>query len=235
MFVDRNLDELEQIIGYAFKDKTLLEQAMVHRSYAAEHPEITYDNERLEFLGDAVLELVMTHILFHAYGNEYSEGDLTRMRALLVNETQLARQAEALKIGKFLRLGKGEDKSGGRQKKSILADCLEAIIGAMYLDGGLEPCFNFIEGIYQNTVKEVKDHFKMEDYKSALQELTQAKFHIVPSYRVERVFGPDHSKNFEVVIVLDDNILARGKGTSKKKAEQEAAREALKILKNEDV
>ena len=120
MFVDRNLDELEQIIGYAFKDKTLLEQAMVHRSYAAEHPEITYDNERLEFLGDAVLELVMTHILFHAYGNEYSEGDLTRMRALLVNETQLARQAETLKIGKFLRLGKGEDKSGGRQKKASL-------------------------------------------------------------------------------------------------------------------
>ena len=125
----KNLQDLEGTIGYTFHDKTLLEQALTHRSYAAEHVGISRDNERLEFLGDAVLELVMTHILFNLYGNEYTEGDLTRMRAFLVNEAQLAKQAEALGIGDYLRLGKGEDRSGGRGKKSILADCFEAIMG----------------------------------------------------------------------------------------------------------
>ena len=226
------MNGLEGALGYFFRDKGLIEQALTHRSYAAEHEDCTQDNERLEFLGDAVLELVMTHILFERYGREYSEGDLTRMRAFLVNESQLAKQASIIGLGMYLRLGKGEDKSGGRQKKSILADTFEAVVGAMYLDGGLEPCFCFIEKMFAEVLKDVTQHFKVEDYKSALQELTQARFHVVPTYKLERVSGPDHSRNFEVAIVLQGNVLARGMGTSKKKAEQEAAREALKKLED---
>lgn len=223
---------LEETLQYTFTNPNLLECALTHRSFAAEHHEITEDNERLEFLGDAVLELVMTRLLFDLYGNRYSEGDLTRMRAHLVNESQLAKQAESIGLGLYIKLGKGEERSGGRNKKSILADTFEAIMGAMYLDGGLDPCFKFIRRLFNKALLEIKDHFLVEDYKSALQELTQARFHVVPTYRLENVSGPDHKKSFEVSIVLDGQVLARGKGSSKKKAEQEAAKEALKKLKN---
>ncbi|OCC15386.1 Ribonuclease III [Dissulfuribacter thermophilus] len=230
--MNEDLTGLERIIGYNFKDKSLLDQALTHRSYATEHSGMVSDNERLEFLGDAVLELVMTKLLFDLYGKEYSEGDLTRMRAFLVNENQLASQAQRLTIGEFIKLGKGEERSGGRYKKSILADTFEAITGAIYLDGGLDPCFKFIKSIYDELLKNVTSQFKIDDYKSALQELTQAKFHVVPTYRVERISGPDHNRSFEVALIFEGDVLARGKGSSKKKAEQEAAKKALKILKD---
>ena len=219
------------LIGYEFKDTDLLSQALVHRSYAIEQDPPIPDNERLEFLGDAVLELVVSRILFDLYGKDYKEGDLTRMRAFLVNEGQLSKQAKKLGLGRFIRLGKGEEKNGGREKKSILADFLEALIGAMYLDGGLDPCFRFIESMYEDLLKKVTGKFRVEDYKSTLQELIQAKFHIVPEYRVERITGPDHMRSYEVALLFEGDVLARGTGSSKKKAEQEAARNALKILK----
>ncbi len=230
--MERSIKELEETLGYTFNNPQLLECALTHRSFAAEHSDISEDNERLEFLGDAVLELVMTRLLFDLYGNAYSEGDLTRMRAFLVNEAQLAKQAEGIGLGHYIRLGKGEERSGGRRKKSILADTFEAVMGAIYLDGGLEPCFSFVKRLFNQVLSEITDHFLIEDYKSALQELTQARFHVVPTYRVERISGPDHNRTFEVAIILDGKVLARGEGSSKKKAEQDAAKEALKKLKD---
>ncbi len=230
--MERSIKELEETLGYTFNNPQLLECALTHRSFAAEHSDISEDNERLEFLGDAVLELVMTRLLFDLYGNAYSEGDLTRMRAFLVNEAQLAKQAEGIGLGHYIRLGKGEERSGGRRKKSILADTFEAVMGAIYLDGGLEPCFSFVKRLFNQVLSEITDHFLIEDYKSALQELTQARFHVVPTYRVEKISGPDHNRTFEVAIILDGKVLARGEGSSKKKAEQDAAKEALKKLKD---
>ncbi|HFC47100.1 MAG TPA: ribonuclease III [Dissulfuribacter thermophilus] len=230
--MEKSIKELEETLGYTFNNPQLLECALTHRSFAAEHSDISEDNERLEFLGDAVLELVMTRLLFDLYGNTYSEGDLTRMRAFLVNEAQLAKQAEGIGLGHYIRLGKGEERSGGRRKKSILADTFEAVMGAIYLDGGLEPCFSFVKRLFNQVLSEITDHFLIEDYKSALQELTQARFHVVPTYRVERISGPDHNRTFEVAIILDGKVLARGEGSSKKKAEQDAAKEALKKLKD---
>ncbi len=230
--MERSIKELEETLGYTFNNPQLLECALTHRSFAAEHSDIAEDNERLEFLGDAVLELVMTRLLFDLYGNAYSEGDLTRMRAFLVNEAQLAKQAEGIGLGHYIRLGKGEERSGGRRKKSILADTFEAVMGAIYLDGGLEPCFSFVKRLFNQVLSEITDHFLIEDYKSALQELTQARFHVVPTYRVEKISGPDHNRTFEVAIILDGKVLARGEGSSKKKAEQDAAKEALKKLKD---
>ncbi len=230
--MERSIKELEETLGYTFNNPQLLECALTHRSFAAEHSDISEDNERLEFLGDAVLELVMTRLLFDLYGNAYSEGDLTRMRAFLVNEAQLAKQAEGIGLGHYIRLGKGEERSGGRRKKSILADTFEAVMGAIYLDGGLEPCFSFVKRLFNQVLSEITDHFLIEDYKSTLQELTQARFHVVPTYRVEKISGPDHNRTFEVAIILDGKVLARGEGSSKKKAEQDAAKEALKKLKD---
>ncbi len=230
MTPDRDISLLQKKIDYYFKNISLLEQALTHRSYAVEHSTLKEDNERLEFLGDAVLELVMSRILFDEYGKSYSEGDMTRMRAFLVSEAQLARQAQKIGIGIFVRLGRGEEKNGGRGKKSILADTFEAIMGAIYLDGGIEPCFSFIKRLYGKLLTDVHIYFRINDYKTTLQELTQAKFHTIPVYEVKRVLGPQHSPEFEVALIFNDEILTYGKGTSKKRAEQDAARRALEIL-----
>jgi ribonuclease III len=224
------IDELQRSLGYAFVVAELLRQAVTHRSYSVEHGPGTPDNERLEFLGDAVLELVVSHLLFDRYGSEYREGDLTRMRAFLVNEGQLAKQARSIGLGRYLRLGKGEARSGGGEKDSILSDCLEAVVGAIYLDGGLGPALGFVERCFKDLLNDLAGVGLGQDYKSSLQELMQSKYHDTPVYAVEDVSGPDHERTFSVALHFHGEMLARGSGRSKKEAEQEAAREALAVL-----
>jgi len=222
--------DLEINLGYQFARPELLEQAITHRSYAVEHGIGTLDNERLEFLGDAVLELVVSHLLFTRYGDRCREGELTRMRSFLVNESQLATQALRLGLGKHLRLGKGEDRSGGREKPSILSDALEAVVGAIYLDSEIEEVFSFIERCFGDLLDQAVDIGLGQDYKSKLQELTQGRFHSVPVYEIEKVSGPDHQRIFQVNINFNGQVLQRGSGRSKKEAEQDAAQKALCIL-----
>jgi ribonuclease-3 len=226
----RSLDDLQRRLGYRFHRPDLLRQALTHRSYAVERGPDSQDNERLEFLGDAVLELVISHLLFKYHGGEYREGELTRMRAFLVREGQLADQARKLEMGGDLLLGKGETKSGGPEKSSILADAFEAVMGAMYLDGGLEEALRFIERCFGSLLEEVAETGLERDYKSTLQELTQGKFHAVPVYEIEEINGPDHERTFTVALYFQGEVVSRGKGRSKKEAEQGAARRALDVI-----
>jgi ribonuclease-3 len=222
--------DLEISLGYHFVHPELLEQALTHRSYAVEHGIDALDNERFEFLGDAVLELVVSHLLFTRHGERCREGKLTRMRSFLVNESQLATQARRLELGKHLRLGKGEDGSGGREKPSILSDAFEAIVGAIYLDSNIEKVFSFIERCLGDLLDQAVGIGLGQDFKSKLQELTQARFRSVPVYEIEKVSGPDHQQIFQVIINFNGQVLQRGSGRSKKEAEQDAARKALCIL-----
>jgi ribonuclease-3 len=228
--VQDSASDIEISLGYHFVRPELLEQALTHRSYAVEHGIGTLDNERLEFLGDAVLELVVSHLLFTRHGERCREGELTRMRSFLVNESQLATQALRLGLGKHLRLGKGEDRSGGREKPSILSGAFEAVVGAIYLDSRIEEVFSSIERCFSDLLDQAVDIGLGQDYKSKLQELIQGRFHSVPVYEVEKVSGPDHQRIFQVIINFNGQVLQRGSGRSKKEAEQDAARKALCIL-----
>ena len=228
--VQDSASDIEISLGYHFVRPELLEQALTHRSYAVEHGIGALDNERLEFLGDAVLELVVSHLLFTRHGERCREGELTRMRSFLVNESQLAEQALRLGIGKQLRLGKGEDRSGGREKSSILSDAFEAVVGAIYLDSSIEEVFSVIERCFGDLLDQAVDIGIGQDYKSKLQELIQSRFHSVPVYEVEKVSGPDHQRIFQVIINFNGKVLQRGSGRSKKEAEQDAARKVLCIL-----
>ncbi len=223
------LNELEKEIGYTFSNQDLLSQALAHKSWAVEQGKGTPDNERLEFLGDAVLELVISDLIFRKYAQKHSEGDMTRMRASLVNESQLASLARKLGIGQCMRLGRGEEKSGGSTKPSLLSDALEAVIGAIYLDGGFDAAFNFIRDIFGSLIETAPEALA-RDYKSRLQELIQGQHHTVPSYQVENITGPDHSREFHVSLSVDGTVLSHGSGRSKKEAEQKAARRALEKL-----
>ncbi len=223
------LAQFEQALGYSFRDRAMLAQALTHKSWAVEQGQGTPDNERLEFLGDAVLELVTSDMIYRTHADKHSEGDMTRMRAYLVNEAQLALQAARLGIGDYLRLGRGERNSGGSSKPSLLSDALEAVIGAIYLDGGIKEAFSFVQGILGPLVNDAPDALR-KDYKSRLQELVQGRLHTVPVYSVENVSGPDHCRTYHVSLAIDDSIVSRGTGSSKKEAEQQAARRALEIL-----
>ncbi len=223
------LAQIEIAIGYSFRNREMLARALAHKSWAVEQGQGTPDNERLEFLGDAVLELVISDLIYRRHAAKHSEGDMTRMRAFLVNESQLAFQAQRLGIGKYLRLGRGEQNSGGRDKPSLLSDALEAIIGAIYLDGGMDAAFSFVDGVLGPLVDDASDELG-RDYKSRLQELVQGRMHTVPAYNVEKVSGPDHCRTYHVSLALNHEILSRGTGGSKKEAEQQAARRALEIL-----
>jgi len=221
---------LEEALGYHFTDVDRLFEAMQHTSYVNEQLDATLkDNERFEFLGDAVLDLVITHMLMdHFPGTR--EGVLSRMRALIVNESQLAEIANALRLGEYLLLGKGEAQSHGERKSSILADSLEALMAAVYLDGGFKAAFEVIERHFSHAVSQVGNRLAVEDFKSQLQEYAQGKFRLVPRYRVVRETGPDHDKTFEVSLAVGDFLTTFGIGKSKKAAEQNAACMALEKL-----
>jgi ribonuclease III len=224
-------DGLQRAIAYRFRDSGLLEHAMTHTSRANEDVSggVT-DNESLEFLGDAVLGFVVADLLFREFP-DCDEGEKSKMKAMLVSTATLARQAERLQLGDHLLLGRGEEKTGGRRKQALLADGYEALIAAVYLDGGIEQARAFIERELSGLVDDLRRHGAAgQDYKSALQELVQAGSRPLPEYRLVGTLGPDHQKLFEVEVVVAGESLARATGPSKKEAEQEAARLALNRL-----
>jgi ribonuclease-3 len=220
---------LEARIGYAFADAGLLETALTHASFANEQKRPAADNERLEFLGDSVLSFVVSDELYTAAGR-LPEGELTRRRAALVNETALAGFAAAIELGQALRLGKGEAASGGRRRPSILADAFEALIAAIYLDGGIEAARAFILPFVRGTDGEAGG-----DYKTRLQELAQREAGARLNYAVTGEEGPDHNKRFTVRVELNGRPVGTGRGHSKKLAEQNAARDALAALAGGEV
>ncbi|UCD87026.1 MAG: ribonuclease III [Desulfobacterales bacterium] len=229
----QELTSLENELGYQFKDIGLLREALQHSSYVNEQQDLPLqDNERLEFLGDAVLDLVITHILMTHFP-ETREGDLSRMRAAIVNESQLAEVAQRLNLGQHLLLGRGEALSHGEKKSSILADALEAVIASVYLDGGLQNAFDVIERQFAQVISQVGEGPGEEDFKSPLQELVQVRFKTIPDYEVVAESGPDHDKTFEVRLSIGSFVTTHGTGKSKKAAEQAAARVALQKLNQE--
>lgn len=225
-----DLDLLEERIGYAFRDRSLLRHALTHSSLANEmHTGHAGSNERLEFLGDAVLELVSSEFFFHRFP-EIPEGQLTKLRASFVCEPALAFCAEQIPLGDFLLLGKGEEQTGGRFRPSVVSDAMEAVIGAIYLDAGFEAAKGYIYRFILNDI-EGKQYFY--DAKTILQEEVQKTEGAVLSYELLSEDGPDHRKRFNSAVLLNGKELARGSGGSKKRAEQQAAFEALKLLKAE--
>ena len=220
------LKEFQKMIGYEFKKEQLLRQALTHSSYANEkHMKKLSDNERLEFLGDAVLEIVSSEFLYHNY-EMLPEGELTKLRASIVCEPTLALCTEELRLGDYLYLGRGEDLTGGRKRKSILSDALEAVIGAIYLDGGFA---NAKEFILKYILTDIENKKLFYDSKTILQEIVQANFKEVISYHLIGEEGPDHNKIFRVAVHIGEEEYGVGEGRTKKAAEQEAA--YISILK----
>lgn len=217
------------LLGHEFSHPHLVEEAFRHSSFVNEQsqPDLR-DNERLEFLGDAVINLVVGHLLMDCF-EDIREGELSRMRANLVNESRLAAIARTLNLGALIQLGKGEEQTNGREKNSILANTLEAVAAAVYLDGGFAAAFSFLEIHFAPLLQTIHRPSANRDYKSRLQELVQEHLEAVPNYRVVAESGPDHDKTFEVEVTLADNRI-EGSGKSKKLAEQDAARRALNIL-----
>ena len=228
-------DEIETRIGYRFKDRGLLEHALTHKSRAAEDVSGgVADNESLEFLGDAVLGLIVADALFRQYPS-YDEGQKSKIKASIVSTQALARQAEDMRLGDHLILGRGEEKTGGRFKQALLADAYEALIAAIYLDGGLDAAEEFLQRELRSAIDAgAERNFVGQDYKSALQERVQALGRPLPEYRIAGETGPDHRKIFEIEVVVGGEVLGAASGKAKKEAEQEAARLAIARLEVEN-
>lgn len=225
-----SLNDLEEALGVAFKKEALLKEALTHRSYLNEHPRWSaQDNERLEYLGDAVLELAVTEFLFHTYPDE-EEGKLTSIRAALVNYQMLARVARDLSLERYLYLSRGEAKDAGRAREVILANAVEAVLGAVYLDRGYETAKRVVARIVLTHLDEVMERKLYRDPKSVLQEVVQEELKTTPSYRVLREEGPDHDKRFVVGVFFGERQVADGEGPSKQEAEARAAQAALESL-----
>jgi ribonuclease III len=215
------MSSIEEVIGYEFDNRDYLKEALTHKSYSSEMRG-TQCNERLEFLGDSVLGLVVTSCIF--LNNPGSvEGNLSKLKSRLVSKTSLAKWANDIDLGQHLLLGHGELTSGGRQRESILANAMEALIGAIYLDGGFESAEKFVK----EWVIKAGEELSNTDYKSVLQEAIQKKYKITPDYEITQTVGPEHDKTFTVSVRLRDKLLAKGKGKNKKEAQQEAAKNAL--------
>lgn len=228
-----NFSDFEKNIGVAFNNKNLLKEALTHRSYLNEHPDWpVFHNERLEYLGDAVLELVTTEYLFHRYPN-HQEGELTSLRAALVNYQMMGKVAREISLEKFLFLSRGEAKDEGKAREVILANAIESLIGALYLDAGYEATKTFIERFVISHLQEVVDQKLYRDPKSLFQEIIQEKKKVTPTYKVIRETGPDHQKQFLVGVFLNDESVAQGQGTSKQEAESNAAKAALEVFESE--
>ncbi|MCD6586065.1 MAG: ribonuclease III [Desulfobacteraceae bacterium] len=224
-----DLSILEKNIGYAFDNRDFLEHALRHSSYVNELlDKDTQDNERLEFLGDSVLSIVISHLLIDRFP-ELNEGDLSKIRSSLVNEFQLSAVAQKIELGQFIMLGKGEMQTGGQGKSSILADTVEALLAAIYLDGGFNKVFEVIRRHFSGLFADLAFPEKNQDFKSRIQEIVQATIKSQPEYNIIKEMGPDHDKIFEVELVVGD-VTTRGIGKNKKAAEQAAAQEAVKLL-----
>jgi ribonuclease III len=225
-FREPSRQKLERIIGIRFKNTALLEEALTHKSYAMEAGGKVAFNERLEFLGDSILSAAVAHYLFNRYP-DVDEGKLSQLKSMLVSRPSLTVWGKDIGLGQFLRLSEGEHLAGGRDRNSIVGNAMEAVLGAMYLEAGFEPTQKFIEKLLSKRKRLVS-----ADFKSRLQEWAQKKYKVPPDYRVRRSFGPDHAKTFEVEVLVSGELLGEGAGKSKKEAEQAAARDALKKLKD---
>lgn len=238
MDVDReSLEALQERVGYGFEDSMLLVRALTHRSYANEHDHTDKDNQRLEFLGDSVLGLVVAELLFRR-DEEAPEGMLSTRLSELVCEGALVKQARAVHLGDMLRLGRGEELTGGRQKSAVLADAYEAVLGAIYLDGGYNEARRVIEEQFAEMLEAVlsgesaRSVSASDDYKSTLQRQVQGRRPIRPEYEIVERSGPPHDRRFVAAVLVDEREVGRGKGRSKKEAEQAAAREAVAALES---
>jgi len=226
-----DFSELEKQLNISFKNKDLLRQAFCHRSYLNEHPDFKPGhNERLEFLGDAVLEIIVSQNLFDNYPQK-GEGELTSWRAALVNSRMLSSVAEELGFDNFLLLSKGERKEKGKARRDILGDAFEAFIGALYLDQGHKACQNFLEKHLMVKLPDIIKNQEFVDAKSRFQEMAQEKERITPRYEVLKEWGPDHAKSFISGVFLEDKLIAKGEGRSKQEAEEAAARKGLSLKK----
>jgi len=222
-----NLEELEKTIGYTFKDKAMLEEALTHKSFKSGK-----NYERLEFLGDAVLDLIVGEYLFRKFSN-LDEGKLSKMRASLVNEDGFEKLAKHINLGKYIFMSLAEENNNGRNKPSLLSSAFEALIGALYLEAGLEKTKQMVINLIDKVYTKVDLKTLSKDYKTSLQEITQALFGIIPEYKLIASYGPDHNKEFKISVIVNGKELAIARGASKKKAEQEAAKIALNVLKNQ--
>lgn len=222
--MSKKIEELEEILGYKFKNQKLIIEALTHKSYKQ-----PYDNERLEFLGDAVLDLIVGEYLFFKFPNA-NEGNLSKIRAALVNENGFDKLARSINLGEFIYLSNAEENNGGREKASLLSNAFEAIIGTIYLESGLDVAKKIAISLIEKNHKDISLNSLFRDFKTTLQELTQARFGQTPEYRVVASRGPDHLKEFEVAVIIEGKEYARAAGKSKKIAQQEAAEMALKLL-----
>ena len=223
------ISELEEILKYTFKNKNLIKEALSHSSYANENKKTRHSNERLEFLGDSVLSIVVSQYLFQHF-THLPEGELTKIRASLVCEKSLHVFAKQINLGKYIFLGKGEENTGGRERPSILADAFEAVIAAIYLDGGLEAAEKHILRFIPEDIDSKKQMSNFSDYKTILQEVIQKNPEEKIEYSLVSESGPDHNKAFTVQVCLNSNVIVRGTGKSKKDEEQMAAKEALELM-----
>src|SRR5262249_5096330 len=229
---EKILTDLEQQIGYSFRSRALLDRALTHRSFANERLEGCRHNEALEFLGDSVLGFVVSAWLLDRFPDQ-PEGKLSKMKAFMVSETSLAELSEAIDLGRFLRLNRGEEKTGGRRKRALLADAYEAVIGAMYLDGGIDVAQRFLRRELSAKMASIDPESMIgDDYKSALQERLQAAGRPMPEYILVEASGPDHRRTFRVQLRVGGVILSSGEGSTIKVAQQEAARSALTLDAN---
>ncbi|MDB4610190.1 ribonuclease III [Verrucomicrobia bacterium] len=221
-----DLTKLQEALGYSFSDSLLPLQALTHKSFANEQGSSTDHNERLEFLGDAVLELAISDFIFRRYP-DIPEGGLTRIRAEVVSEQGLSELARGLELGEELKLGKGEYKSGGQNKPSVLSDAFEALLGAIYLDGGMLVVQQVVERIFSAAIERAAHQRYGSDYKTCLQERLQARYNELPCYELVETQGPDHDRVFFIEVRYQHKLLGKGRGHSKKRAEQQAAAAAL--------
>jgi len=226
-----NIHQIQTSIEYQFADPALLEQALTHRSYLNEYGGVggVADNERLEFLGDAVLDFLVGDMLFRRYP-QMPEGDMTRLRAALVRTESLAELGTDIQLGQALRMGRGEEASGGRTRITNVCAAFEALVGAMYLDGGVSVVRDFISDRVDVMLEQVMAESRDKDARSLLQEWSQAEHNLTPAYRTISESGPDHRKEFVVAVLIGDKAVAHGTGKSKQSAAQSAAREALQLL-----
>jgi len=225
--MSKKIELLEKSLGYKFSDKKLIIEALTHKSYKQ-----PYDNERLEFLGDAVLDLIVGEYLFKKFAKS-NEGNLSKIRASLVNETGFDKLARYLNLGDYILLSNAEENNGGREKSSLLSNAFEAVMGAIYLEAGLAVVNTISIDLIEKNHPEISLDSLFSDFKTLLQELTQARFGMTPEYKVVASRGPDHLKEFEVAVIIQDKEYARAIGKSKKIAQQEAAKIAIKLLKEE--
>ncbi|MCF6331581.1 MAG: ribonuclease III [Sulfurimonas sp.] len=222
----KDITSLQEALVYKFKTKKLITEALTHKSYKQ-----SYNNERLEFLGDAVLDLIIGEYLYKNFPNS-DEGELSKLRASLVSENGFTKLANFLNLGDYIYLSNAEEKNGGREKTSLLSNAFEAIAGAIYLESGLEVLNKIVLSLLEKNYDKISLENLFKDFKTALQEITQSRFGLIPEYKVLASRGPDHKKEFEIAVVIDSKEYARATGKSKKIAQQEASKIALEILKD---